>query len=248
MAVGRRTRGARRVALGGALCCVAATLAPADAGSSFVAGASQRWAAPGAAHARALELSPLTRQVFGGGGGRPGGAQTGGGGGPGGFEEPPWLGTFFFGAIILSFIPGPWQVILSPIISIINAFYMFKFGIFLLGIAAIFGLNWYFENSTLEGQCPNCGAMQRGPKGEPFGCGFCGQVLETKDDKFIPYFKSGEAEKTAFEQMQEAAKKAATTAKESVAEATGSSSTTATAKTSGKPGKKPAQVVDVEVL
>lgn len=162
------------------------------------------------------------------GGGRPGPR------GP--MAEPEWLGSLFFGLIILSFIPGPWQVILSPIIGLINLFYMFKFGIFLLAIAAIFGLQWYFEATTTEGQCPQCGALQRGSKNEPFNCGMCGTELEVKDDQFVRYMKSGQAPQNPFEKIKDMAQEAA---EKQVSKA---------APASPKSKKKPSEVVDVEVL
>lgn len=258
MAGGKRRRAARHAALGGALCCAAAALAPVGAPlcarSAFVAGVPQRRSASSSAGWRgrgaADELPPHARRLFGGPGGQPGRPNPygGGGGGPG-LQEPPWLGTAFFAAIILSFIPGPWQIILSPIISIINLFYMFKFGIFLLAIAAVFGLQWYFENTTLSAGCPNCGNAMLGPKGEPFQCGFCGTMLEAKDDAFIPYFKSGQAEKTPFETMQDFAQQAAKTASEAApTESTVVGKTGGPSRPGGRPGKKPGQVVDVEVL
>ncbi|CAJ1452516.1 unnamed protein product, partial [Effrenium voratum] len=164
-----------------------------------------------------------------------------GGKGPGGgrgapIGEPEWLGTLFFGLIVLSFIPGPWQIILSPIIGLINLFYMFKFGIFLLAIAAIFGLQWYFEATTCEGQCPGCGVLQRGTKTEPFNCGMCGLELEAKDGQFVRYMKSGEAPKNPFEKVRDFAQEKAAEVKAKPSPA------------SPKTKKGASTVVDVEVL
>ncbi|CAE7250729.1 unnamed protein product [Symbiodinium natans] len=155
--------------------------------------------------------------------------------------EPEWLGTAFFALIVLSFIPGPWQVILSPIISLINLFYMFKFGIFLLAIAGIFGLQWYFEATTTEGQCPGCGVLQRGSKTEPFNCGMCGLELEVKDGQFVQYRKSGQAPQTPFEKMRDFAKQAAETKPPPKPSAPKASRT-------GSKKSSSAEVVDVEVL
>jgi len=157
--------------------------------------------------------------------------------------EPEWLGTAFFAAIVLSFIPGPWQVILSPIIGLINLFYMFKFGIFLLAIAAIFGLQWYFEATTTEGQCPGCGVLQRGSNTEPFNCGMCGLELEVKDGQFVRYMKSGQAPQTPFEQVRDFAKQKA-------AEAQAARPSSPKPPSSGPSSRKSstADVVDVEVL
>lgn len=154
--------------------------------------------------------------------------------------EPEWLGTAFFALIVLSFIPGPWQIILSPIISLINLFYMFKFGIFLLAIAAIFGLQWYFEATTTEGQCPGCGVLQRGSNTEPFNCGMCGLELEVKDGQFVRYMKSGQAPQTPFEQIRDFAKQAAETKPPPKASPKASSA--------GKKKSSSSEVVDVEVI
>jgi len=169
----------------------------------------------------------------------------GGGGGP--MQEPAWLSTAFFGLIILSFIPGPWQIVLGPIISVINMFYMFKFGIFLLGIAAIFGFSWWFDMTTCEGQCPRCGTFQRGPKGDPFQCLACGEDLEVKDDVFIRYVKSGKVAGSAFDQLKDLASEAATKAKSSSTVSTSVSSGPASSSGGPKP-RKDAEVVDVEVV
>eukprot|EP00930_Biecheleria_cincta_P024631 TRINITY_DN17614_c0_g1_i3.p1 TRINITY_DN17614_c0_g1~~TRINITY_DN17614_c0_g1_i3.p1 ORF type:complete len:243 (-),score=36.67 TRINITY_DN17614_c0_g1_i3:147-875(-) len=161
-----------------------------------------------------------------------------GGRGRGPMAEPEWLGTAFFGIILLSFIPGPWQIILSPIISLINLFYMFKFGIFFLGIAAVFGMQWYLDSTTCEGMCPNCGTPQRGSKSEPFGCPVCGEALEVKDDTFVRYLKSGKAESTPYEAVRDFAKQAVER----------QASTANPSTSSGMAGKKKIEVVDVEVL
>mmetsp|Transcript_68521 Transcript_68521/g.107830 ORF Transcript_68521/g.107830 Transcript_68521/m.107830 type:complete len:242 (+) Transcript_68521:76-801(+) len=182
---------------------------------------------PAVSSSEGRETSRAQRAAFGGG--RPGGR------GP--LAEPEWLGSLFFGLIILSFIPGPWQVILSPIIGLINLFYMFKFGIFLLAIAAIFGLQWYFEATTMEGQCPSCGALQRGPKNEPFNCAMCGLELEAKDEQFVRYMKSGQAPQNPFEQIKDMAQQAA--------EQTSSAKPPASPKSKKKSNT---EVVDVEVL
>lgn len=155
--------------------------------------------------------------------------------------EPAWLGTAFMGIILLSFIPGPWQVILSPIIGLINLFYMFKFGIFLLGIAAIFGLQWWFSATTQEGQCPRCGMPQRGSKNEPFNCMACGEELEAKDGVFVRYVKSGKAPGSPFEQLKDLAKEAAAKANAGKAPAGPTTSSPASK-------VKQAEVIDVEVL
>lgn len=150
--------------------------------------------------------------------------------------EPEWLGTAFFGIILLSFIPGPWQIILSPIISLINLFYMFKFGIFFLGIVAVFGLQWYIDSTTCEGLCPKCGTPQRGSKSEPFDCAACGEALEVQNDVFVRYMKSGKAESTPYEAVRDFAKQAVEREAPSP-------------KSSSGPGKKKGvDVVDVEVL
>lgn len=171
----------------------------------------------------------------------------GGGGG-----EPPWLGTAFFAAIVLSFIPGPWQIILGPIISVINLFYMFKFGIFFLGIAAIFGLQWWVNATTMEAQCPRCGVPQRAPKNEPFNCLSCGVQLEAKDEVFVPYVKSGKAPGSAFDQLRDFAAEAAASAAPKA-----SSQQQAPPGTVGQTSKRPSgakgpgkavEVIDAEVL
>lgn len=177
----------------------------------------------------------VTRQLFG----RPGPPSPGGG-----FQEPPWLGTAFFAAIILSFIPGPWQIILSPIISLVNLFYMFKFGIFLLGIAALFGLQWWFDATTAEGQCPRCGTIQRQTKSEPFGCAMCGEALEFKDGQFIRYVKSGKVPGSPFEQMRDFAREATSKTQSKPFEQ-------AQEQSAGVPISKPkpkVEIVDAEVL
>jgi len=162
-------------------------------------------------------------------------------------QEPAWLGSAFFFLIILSFIPGPWQVVLGPIIGIINLFYMFKFGLFLLAIVAVFGVSWWFENTTMEGQCPRCGFLQRGPKGEPFGCVACGETLEAKDNAFVRYVKSGKVQGNAFDQLRDLAAEAAAKASESKGKT--AASTPGQAKAAKGPGpKKDVEVVDVEVL
>lgn len=188
-----------------------------------------------------VQRAPHARQMYGRGG--PGGL-GGGGGGP--VQEPAWLGTAFFALVILSFIPGPWQIVLGPIISLINLFYMFKFGIFLLGIAAVFGLSWWFDMTTLEGQCPRCGTFQRGPKGDPFNCLACGEDLEAKDDVFVRYVKSGKVEGSAFEQLKDFASEAATKARSAgpAAAPPGPSSSSG----GPKPPRKGTEVVDVEVV
>jgi len=172
---------------------------------------------------------------------------VGGGGG-----EPPWLGTAFFAAIVLSFIPGPWQIILGPIISVINLFYMFKFGIFFLGIAAIFGLQWWVNATTMEAQCPRCGVPQRAPKNEPFNCLSCGVQLEAKDEVFVPYVKSGKAPGSAFDQLRDFAAEAAASAAPKA-----SSQQQAPPGTVGQTSKRPSgakgpgkavEVIDAEVL
>ncbi|CAK9004192.1 unnamed protein product [Durusdinium trenchii] len=185
-----------------------------------------RWGSTGLSAPRTLRET--ARPAFGG---RPGGR------GPGPVAEPEWLGSLFFGLIILSFIPGPWQVILSPIIGLINLFYMFKFGIFLLAIAAIFGLQWYFEATTMEGQCPGCGALQRASNSEPFNCAMCGLELEAKDGQFVRYMKSGQAPQSPFEKIRDMAEQAA------------EKTTPAKPKPpSPKSKKSSSEVVDVEVL
>lgn len=183
--------------------------------------------------------------MYGGGpgfGGRPGGL---GGGGP--LQEPNWLGTAFFAAIILSFIPGPWQIILGPIISLINLFYMFKFGIFLLFIAGVFGIGWWFDMTTLEGQCVRCGTIQRGPKGEPFQCVACGEDLEAKDGAFVRYVKSGKAPGSAFDQLKDFAKEAGS----KVRGASSAASVETVERVAGRDAsvaKKNVDVIDAEVL
>jgi len=177
--------------------------------------------------------------MYGGpGGGRPGG---------GGMQEPSWLGTAFFAAIILSFIPGPWQIILSPILSLINLFYMFKFGIFILGIAAVFGIQWWFDYTTCEGVCPRCSIPQRAPKGEPFNCLQCGIDLEVEGEQFIPYMKSGKAPSSnPFDTLKDFAAEA------QAAAAKQKPKSPAAAPVSSSPGrgppKKPVEIIDAEVL
>ncbi|CAE8603308.1 unnamed protein product [Polarella glacialis] len=140
------------VAALGAACCLASRCSNSTSDAGFVA-ARRSSGTAGIGGLREISRGskvrpPHVRQMFGGG--RPGGG--GGGGGEGGGID---LSTIFFGAIILSFIPGPWQMITGPILSILNAFYMFKFGIFLLGIAAVFGFSWWVDATTAEGQCPS---------------------------------------------------------------------------------------------
>jgi len=174
---------------------------------------------------------------------------SGRGGPPAGGGEPPWLGTAFFAAIVLSFIPGPWQIILGPIISVINLFYMFKFGIFFLGIAAIFGLQWWVSATTMEAQCPRCGMPQRASKSDPFQCISCGVQLEAKDEAFVPYVKSGKAPGSAFDQLRDFAAEAASKAgsqKQQKASPASSGPASPGAKKGG-PGKA-VEVIDAEVL
>jgi len=167
----------------------------------------------------------------------------GGGGRPGPpAEEPPWLGTAFLAAIVLSFIPGPWQIVLNPIISLINLFYMFKFGLFILAFAAIFGLQWWFDATTQEGQCPNCLSPIRGSKTEPFQCFACGEELELKDDVFVRYVKSGKVDGSAFDQLGDFVKEAASKAK------TKKESSSSTSTGPGSSRTKSEKVVDVEIL
>jgi len=177
---------------------------------------------------------------------------SGRGGPPAGGGEPPWLGTAFFAAIVLSFIPGPWQIILGPIISVINLFYMFKFGLFFLGIAAIFGLQWWFNATTIEAQCPRCGIPQRASKTEPFQCLSCGVQLEAKDEVFVPYVKSGKAPGTAFDQLRDFAAEAAAQAA-SKTSSKQQASTSSVGQTSQRPSSpkgpgKAVEVIDAEVL
>eukprot|EP00929_Paragymnodinium_shiwhaense_P114710 TRINITY_DN83193_c0_g1_i1.p1 TRINITY_DN83193_c0_g1~~TRINITY_DN83193_c0_g1_i1.p1 ORF type:complete len:304 (-),score=63.88 TRINITY_DN83193_c0_g1_i1:102-1013(-) len=199
------------------------------------------------------------RNLFGGPGagmaGRGAPGAYGGGGGMGGAGgEPPWLGTAFLALVVLSFIPGPWQIITSPILSLINMFYMFKFGIFILGIAAVFGLQWWIDQTTCEGQCPACGLAQRGAKQEPFNCMMCGEVLEYKDERFQRYVKSGKVPGSAFEQagdfMRQAAEEAAKKAAEQSPPPPKPPSASSTSGSSqGKKGPpKSTNVVDAEVL
>ncbi|CAE8678539.1 unnamed protein product [Polarella glacialis] len=232
------------VAALGAACCLASRCSNSTSDAGFVA-ARRSSGTAGIGGLREISRGskvrpPHVRQMFGGG--RPGGG--GGGGGEGGGID---LSTIFFGAIILSFIPGPWQMITGPILSILNAFYMFKFGIFLLGIAAVFGFSWWVDATTAEGQCPNCGTPQRASKSEPFGCEACGEELEFKDDMFVRYVKSGKAPGSPFEQMRDFAKeasKAASKEKETeVSTGTPSSSSIGPSKR-----KKDVEVVDAEVL
>jgi len=190
--------------------------------------------------------------------GGPGGR---GGGGP--MQEPDWLSTAFLAAFVLSFIPGPWQIILGPIISVINMFYMFKFGIFFLGIAAVFGVSWWFDMTTCESQCPRCGTFQRGPKGDPFQCLACGEDLEAKDDVFVRYVKSGKVEGSAFDQLKDFAQEATTRAASRTTTSASSPSSPASPSSGGGGGgggpaggaskgpggpKRDAEVVDVEVV
>lgn len=176
-----------------------------------------------------------------------------GGGGP--LEEPQWFGTAFFALIILSFIPGPWQIITNPILQLFNLFFLFKLAIPLLGIAALFGFQQWFNFTTAESFCPNCRTPQRAPKNEPFQCIACGEELEFNEDSetFVPYKKSGQVPGSTFEQFGDFVKKAAT----KVQSSTTASSSRSSPSPGGGPGGGPpgppgrtknVEVVDAEVL
>lgn len=122
-------------------------------------------------------------------------------------------------------------------------FYMFKFGIFLLGIVVVFGASWWFEQTTLEGECPRCNTFQRGPKNEPFQCLACGEDLESKGDSFIKYVKSGKVQGGAWDTLQDTIKEARGNATVPMDAPPSSSSGS-----SRPPPKKDVQVVDVEVV
>jgi len=155
--------------------------------------------------------------------------------------QGPDFGTIFLVLIVLSFIPGPWQVITNPLLNLINLFYMAKFSLFLLAILAAFGFGWWIEQTTAQGQCPNCGAVQVGSKSEPFQCQYCGEDLQFKDEVFQRYVKSGKVEGTAFDKLGDFVQEAAKSVKKA----------TPTTSSSGSPSsskKKPVEVVDAEVL
>lgn len=161
-------------------------------------------------------------------------------------ERPSSTGLLFAVVLFLSFIPGPWQVITGPILSIMNFFFMAKFGLFFLGILAVFGLQWWSDFTTQEAACPSCGAVQRGPKSESFGCVFCGEELEAKEGQFVRYKKSGTVKDT-FEQIRDFAKEAAAAAARREPEATPVSATSP-ASPLNPPRKSLGEVIDVEVL
>lgn len=165
---------------------------------------------------------------------------------PAGGGEPQWFSTAFFALIILSFIPGPWQIITGPIISVINTFYMFKFGLFFLGIAAVFGLQWWVDFTTAEGQCPQCSFPQRGSKSEPFQCPMCGEQLEYKDEVFVMYKKSGKVPGSTFEQFGDFVKEAAKAAPQAPPTTNAAGSEAVTGSSRAKKGAT--EVVDAEVL
>eukprot|EP00441_Pelagodinium_beii_P033487 CAMPEP_0197628194 /NCGR_PEP_ID=MMETSP1338-20131121/6589_1 /TAXON_ID=43686 ORGANISM="Pelagodinium beii, Strain RCC1491" /NCGR_SAMPLE_ID=MMETSP1338 /ASSEMBLY_ACC=CAM_ASM_000754 /LENGTH=100 /DNA_ID=CAMNT_0043199133 /DNA_START=447 /DNA_END=749 /DNA_ORIENTATION=+ len=100
----------------------------------------------------------------------------------------------------------------------------------------------------MEGTCPSCGTVQRGSKNDPFNCAMCGEVLETKDDQFVRFMKSGKDAGTPLEQLRDLAQEAAEKAAEKT-EVKSSPSPSGTASSSSAKNKPSSgAVVDVEVL
>lgn len=148
------------------------------------------------------------RHMYGGGfpGGRPGGMQGGFPGGRPGMPQPGGgidFGTIFLGLVVLSFIPGPWQIILGPLFNLINLYYIFKFLGFFIPVALIGGLAAWQNFTTIEAQCPQCGFPQRGPKDDPFQCMNCGEQIKAEGEIFTKYMKSGAVPKTPVENIQD---------------------------------------------
>eukprot|EP00931_Biecheleriopsis_adriatica_P007846 TRINITY_DN109099_c0_g1_i1.p1 TRINITY_DN109099_c0_g1~~TRINITY_DN109099_c0_g1_i1.p1 ORF type:complete len:252 (-),score=46.22 TRINITY_DN109099_c0_g1_i1:237-992(-) len=193
---------------------------------------------------------PHLRQTFSGGGPGLRGGLSGGG-----KPEPPWISIALLAAIVLNFFPGPWHIILDPILGLISAFYSFLFTsillIPLLLFAAVFAFSWYVENqleTICEGTCPACGTQQVGTKNGPFPCQGCGVDLEVKDDEFIKYVKSGKAPSTPLEQMEEFAKQAAKKGEDLSSKASKASSSVEVVDVEPTKKKSKSDVIDVDVL
>lgn len=104
-------------------------------------------------------------------------------------------------------------MILDPIISLLNLFYLAKLGGFLLFAVGLFGYMWWVEATSIEGACPRCGAVQQGSTVEPFQCASCGIDLEASGQKFVRYVKSGAVSSNAFERAMALGKEAVTAAR-----------------------------------